>query len=585
MGTNNTNLLIVLNYYIVKVIIFKHLKYNYYIMTPLEIVLIIIVCILVIVLSLFATWFLAYKSTLRKEIHIKTKYNELMSTVGGISFTKLKLLAENNPRLLTNLELLQNSIKQIQNNMETLRANIKTLSIEVAKINYFGSRKIINAIEEDLELVESQYNEFTKGYKDCSEYSDTIALVFNSYRDIFKIITDFYHKEILINFKFEKIEKILENTALNLTKLNELSVNFDFNITLHVLKKLRSDMSLAYKTLEQVYILKTVRSFLITAEKKVNQLLTETYNDINSQDFEKLEKLLTVYREYKTRFARNFADLKIKDAFISAVEAIKIFDQINTFVQLNINANKIIDDAQNIIKIQFNQLIDSKTQLINNLKDLKQYFNTNQTMSRMIADVTNSLDYINQSFDESLDLEKSSYSKKKESLIMIHSKSKMIIEEKNKIMNDLNEINSRLQQTLNFLIEFNNLSIALNYLRTLVEKLKRDEKQEQHKTQIDTLLKNVEIFIKKIIETDTWSFTDANKLISDTSQEMLVILNSIANMNTLKQYATKFMMYVNKFAKQPSVKDYWLQANDFYNSQDYKECINFLIKATRKTKN
>lgn len=537
----------------------------------------------------YITFFIIHKVYFKKQVKLMERYNAINQKFTSINLYKIEVIAKNNQVITSisgNLKKMQASYKEIENNCLTIYQNIETLKNEVSTMNLKPVKMHIQSIQNSLNVVEQDVQNILSQYNQYTQYGDTVAILFQSYRDLYDKLLAFYNDAFLYRENFTIINNLFAKISEMFIRVNQLSIKFDFKITYDTLKEMQNKFASLIQILAPVLKFQIVAWYLSTSFDKNEKIIRDSFNEINTQDWQIVNRLRKQFQQNYNSFIAAYKNLDLSTAYKRSIAACDDLNKINSFTTIHAKASSYINASLEEIKEQTSIILSNKQNIFDSIENIKQYFPSDENVVTTFDEIKQDIETIESQVIKSTNISSKSHNDKINALNVLCEISKIIYHKKNEISKKIDSINASLNKIIGSISDLNDLYVYFWQILANLKKL-TPEDDEDNKILVGLIQNNLDLinsYTKEIIENPNPNYQliqiNLVNIIDNVNQFNEKLTKSI----TLKNYASKLMLYANRYREEAIWAPIFREAEAAFNSKKFDICIEKLLIICKKDK-
>ncbi len=547
-------------------------------------ILIVFISFLCAGLIIFTVFFAIHKVYFRKEIKLINKYNQLVNGLGGINIFRIQVLANNDLGKKLDLNKYISLHKKLKDNLPVIKANIAVAELELNAFNLKVSSKYLKSIDSDLTKALKDLEVLKKAYEHYTQYGEAIESTFQNYLSIFERLQDFYNK-LKYSTDFSKINDLIFSIKKTFVSLPGLSIKFDYKRTVETILDLGNKLKQLAKAIMLVFKFQVVDTYLLTTKQYNEKIIKEHNGEIARADLQTLQNLLTVFVHSYSHFIKYYRSLQLGQAQNYAVQAINAINQINQFTYIHIKTPTLISYSINEIKEQTDKIIANKEDIVNSMRDLKQYFVLEPKIIECFDVIEKDINYISKLNNIANNINYKTHLEKISAIKDLDNIGNQIAARKDEIVTAIDHIDDVLGKIIKTVTDLNDLYIYFCQLQAIVKNVAPNGKEaDAIQKIIKSCLKQLDGYSKEIVSKDNPDFDRIAYELTAIVEQSQQIYKEISTTIVLKTYASKLFVYANRYKTIKSFKDDFAKANASYKAKEYDKCIDQLLKIVKAAK-
>lgn len=536
----------------------------------------------IVCFAIFFIFFVIRKKLTNDEYQIKNTFNDINQVSNIEHFTYLEILSKNNPQLENLMKDINASKKFFEEQLKLVKEKIMCLTEENEKFS-FGSANVLRAeINDDLNSCLFMSEKIKKIMSNTTTYSKGVSDLLTQYRSITDDILTFYDLNLSRKYNNRVFVNIVIAIESTLSEVSGYVIKIDNNNLIKSLNKLNEHIVNFYNTVKNLYILDRTHLYLVSSLAFIKKELKQKSKMLSSNDSLEVEKRSALATTNINELETNLNNIQIPTAYNSAIIAIKnieaateiIFqvDKINILIQKNI---KYLSEQINLLTKQTSTISKTFEIITNRFK-----FNDVTTVDK-IKQITIKFTSVALSYQTIIN-EYKNYDTIQRNVFLL--KIKESIEAIHILKKDIDnlafEINSKYKDSIVLIDELADLKLTLAQL--LGMKIKLNSSDQESMNSIRTTIKKVDQ-LEELINTDY--FANYKKVyieIQETKSQILNIIKSCTFDNTLKSYAQRLFVFLNKYRNEAKEIDENLNLADrYYNKNKFNDTLDLLIETLK----
>ncbi len=536
----------------------------------------------VICFAVFFIFFVIRKKLNNDEYEIKNTFNDINQISNVDHFTYLEILSKNNPQLQSLMNDINASKKFFEEQLKIVKEKIMYLTEENEKFS-FGSANMLRAqINDDLNSCLFMSEKIKKTMSNTTTYSKGVSDLLTQYRSITDDILTFYELNLSRKYNNRVFLNIVVAIESTLSDVSNYVIKIDNNNLIKSLNKLNEHIVNFYNTVKSLYILDRTHLYLLSSVTYIKKELREKSKMLSSSDAFEVEKRSALAASNIAELETNLNNIQINTAYSCAVIAIKnieaatkiIFqtDKINILIQKNI---KYLNEQITTLTKQTNAI--SKTfEIITNRFKLNDVTTVDKIKQITIRFTSIALAY------QTIINEYKRYDTIERDLFL--TKIQETVEAIRKFKKDLDdlavEINAKYKESIILIDELADVKLTLSQL--LGMKIKLNSSDEESMNSIRTAIKKVDA-LEELINNDYFlNYKKVYAEIQETKTQIFNIIKSCTFDNTLKSYAQRLFVFLNKYRNEAKEIDENLNlAERYYNKNKFEDTLDLLIETLK----
>ncbi|MDE6476628.1 MAG: septation ring formation regulator EzrA [Mycoplasmoidaceae bacterium] len=536
----------------------------------------------IICFAVFFIFFLIRKKLTNDEYQIKNTFNDINQVSNIEHFAYLEILSKNNPQLENLMKDINASKKFFEEQLKLVKEKIMYLTEENEKFS-FGSANTLRAqINDDLNSCLFMSEKIKKTMSNTTTYSKGVSDLLTQYRSITDDILTFYDLNLSRKYNNRVFVNIVIAIESTLSEVSSYVIKIDNNNLIKSLNKLNEHIVNFYNTVKSLYILDRTHLYLISSLAFIKKELREKSKMLSSNDSLEVEKRSALATTNINELEANLNNVQIPTAYNCAIIAIKnieaaaeiIFqtDKINILIQKNI---KYLSEQISLLTKQTSTISKTFETITNRFKlnDVTTVDKIKQITIRFTSVALSYQTIINE-YKHYDTIQRNTFLLKiKESIEAIH-----------KLKKDIDslalEINSKYKDSIVLIDELADVKLTLAQL--LGMKIKLNSSDEESMNSIRTAIKKVDQ-LEELINTDYFAnYKKVYAEIQETKTQIFNIIKSCTFDNTLKSYAQRLFVFLNKYRNEAKEIDENLNlAERYYNKNKFNDTLDLLIETLK----
>ncbi|XQP55251.1 MAG: hypothetical protein ACOQNV_00570 [Mycoplasmoidaceae bacterium] len=546
---------------------------------------IIFICFLCAGLIVYTIFFAIHKKYFRQQLNIVKKFNELINGLNGINIYKIQVLANNDLGEKLDLNKYIDIYKKLKENSIVIRSNISISESELNSFNLKVAKKYIHAIDKDLTKALSDFNDLQTAYIGYTQYGQAIETTFQNYLEIYERLALFYETKLDYNLNFNRVNSLFASIRKTLENIPKLSIKFDYKRTIDTVLDLGRKLRTLADAILLVYRFQIIDTYLKTSKEVNEKMIKDHYAEISSSDLQALQNLLTIFNHAYNNFNRHYRILDLGKAAQFSIQAINAINQVNQFTYIHINTPTLINLSVSEIKDQTDKILANKNDIVNSIRDLKQYFVLEPEILDCFEVIEKDINRISSLSNTASHITYRTHTEKIRAVKDLDSIANQIINRKLEIVQAIDKIDDMLAKVIKTVTDLNDLYIYFWQLLTIVKQLApNDDESESIRTLIESNLKQIEQYSKQIVSDKKPDFDKIAYELSTIVEQSQQIYKQMTTTIVLKTYATKLLTYVNRYKSIKQLKDSFADANKLFKDKKYSQCIDKLLVISRNAK-
>lgn len=547
---------------------------------------IIFVCLLTAGLTVYIVFFSIHKVYFRKQINLTKKFNELTNGLNSVNIFKMQVLANNDIGNKLDLKKYIDIYNKLKENLGVIRNNITTSEHELNSFNLKVGKKYIQIIDDDLNKALANLADLKKAYINYTQYGVAIETTFQNFLDIFETLKNFYISKLEFNPSFNKINSLFDTIQKTFITLPKLSIEFDYKKTIETVLDLGRKLRTLADAILMVYKFQVINTYLKSTKDYNEKMVTMHYSEIASSDLQALQNLLTIFNHAYNNFNRHYKSLELGRAKDFAVQAISAINQVNLFTYIHINTPTLINLSLNEIKEQTDKILLNKNDILDSMKDLKQYFVLEPQIIDCFNLIEKDVNKISMLSDVASRINYTTHTEKISAVKDLETIARQIINRKAEIVDAINQIDVLLEKVVKTVTDLNDLYIYFWQLLAIVKQLSPSSGHESENIQelIAFNIKQIEEYSQQIITNKNPDFDGIALNLTAIIEQSQQIYKQLTTSMVLKTYASKLFTYVNRYKTNKSLKDDFVKANKLFKEKKYAQSIDQLLLIYQKAK-
>ncbi len=533
----------------------------------------------------FAGFFITHKVFFNKQWKLMDKYNNIRAKMYGINFFRIDVLHNNSlipqdkyDKIKTQYETINKNLSIIYENIVVLTGEINSMNLKPANNHLAYISKQLSKTAENMKVFEVEYNKYTA-------YPDEISNVFQTYLDIFESLDDFYNHKIIYHKDFKMVNALFKNIARTIKAIPEFGKKFNYTKTINVLVDLHNKIESLIKILFVILRFQVVQIYLKTSMDKNNKIILANYKSIAHTDLPTLQKSINIYRTSYMGFVKSFKALDLKNAHRQIIMATKALTNINQFCFIHSQTKDLINVSLQEIKEQTNQIIANKEHILASIEAISSYFVRDNRISKWFKTITKDLNKIEKLVDESDSIDYQTHSQKIKALESLANISTEIVAKKDEINQNIANVNKELNQVISAVNDLNDLYIYFCQLLSVANKTLADNQEAKLlKSAINDNLNTISLLTNEIITNEKPDFNHITSSIVNIINQVNQIYNKVNNELVLKSYASKLIVYANRYRTIKENNDQFKLVDKSFKDKQYAKCIDQLISLINENK-
>ncbi|MBQ0045734.1 MAG: hypothetical protein KBS35_02495 [Mycoplasma sp.] len=550
--------------------------------------LIIFICIFAAGLGVYTVFFSIHKSYFRQQLNIIKKYNKLINGLSGINIYKIRVLSKNDLGNKLDLNRYIDIYKKLKANSVVLKENISVSEAELNAFNLKIAKKYIKTIDRDLNKALADLNELQEAYVNYTQYGSTIETAFQNYLEIYETLANFYEKKLTYFTDFTKINSLFMSIRKTLISIPQYSNKFDYKQTVDTILDLGRKLKTLANAIMLVFRFQIIDTYLLTTKEYNDKLVKKHYDEIATADLQSLQNLVTLFSHTYRHFHHHYRSLELGKARTFAIQAISALNQINQFTYVHINTPTLIDLSIGEIKEQADKILLNRNDIINSMNDLKQYFVLEPKVIESFDLIERDVNLISKLNAEANRVNYKTHTEKIRAIQDLDVIANKIVNKKGEIIVAINKIDDILYKIIKTVTDLSDLSIYFWQLLAVTKKLipPGDDRNEIQKL-ITGNIKQLDDYSKQVVSDENPDFDNIAYEISTIVEQSQQIYKQMTTTIVLKAYASKILMYANRYKTMKALKDDFIDANKAFRAKRYSDCIDkslAIIKTAKKRK-
>lgn len=554
--------------------------------TTLLVLIVFFLILFAIGCSVYVVFSIINKIYFTKEVRLMEQYNKLAGDIGSLNMFKLDVLANSNPKIKSSVETVKAQYNLLNNNLKTLYNSVLILDKEVKAFNLKPAQKHIEIISIDLKQSEQDFKDIKAEYERFTQYSDTIANMFNDYIELNEKLKNFYNTKIIYHSDFKKILVLFDAISKTISTIPDASVKFDFKKTVMVWIDLHSKIQALVKAINAVLKFQIVITYLESSMIKNTEIINHSYASIADSDKQVLQRYTATFENSYSKLLKAYRAFDLNKAQAYAIDATMSLNQINNFVTVHTKAADIIAVSLNDINNQTDAILSNKEQIINSVRTIQEYFVKESKVNQWFEDIVDDINTIEKLSDQSKYVSYKTHGQKVSALASLSGISKNIFNMKEEISNLIDNVNDALNKVISSITDLNDLYI---YFWQMLVSIKQIAPEDDDTTKsmialIQNNLKLIDQYTNDIVSQENPDYNQISSNINNIIEQVHQVYGKISSNLTLKNFARKLMVYCNRY-KGHGTKMMFDKANELYKAKKYSQCINQLLAIHKKAKN
>ena len=536
-------------------------------------------------LIVYAVFFAIHKKYFHKEIQVIKKYNSLISGLNGINIYKIQVLANNDIGDKLQLKKYITVYKKLKDNSIALRSNINIADVELNAFNLKIAKNYLFKIDNDLSKALEDLSKLKDGYDRYTQYGQAIGNAFQNYLDIYEAIDNFYHGKLEHTKNFKRINDLFASIKKTFTMIPELSIEFDYKKTVDTVLDLGRKLKTLANAILMIFKFQIIDIYLKTSKSYNEKMISRHFDEIARSDLQSLQNLLTLFAHAYEHFNQHYRNLELGKAKDFAVQAIEAINQINQFTYIHIKTPALIAVSISEIKEQTDNIILNKNEIVKSIRELKQYFVLEPELTSCFDTIEKDVSVITVLNNAANSVNYKTHTEKVRAIKELDSIAEQIVKRKTEIVHCIDNINDSLSHVIKTITDLNDLHV---YFLQLLSVIKQFVPNGQERSDMESVIKKnitqIEEYLKQIVTNEKPDFNTIAYQISSIIEESQQIYKKMTTTVILKEYASKLFVYVNRYKENKQLADGFAKANKAYQSKNYSQCIDELIKIAKSAK-
>lgn len=543
------------------------------------------ICLFIAGLLIYTVFFAIHKSYFRKEINLVKKYNKLINDLSAINIFKIQVLASNDIGNKLDLNKYIDIYKKLKTNSSIIKGNIMVAEGELNAFNLKVAKKYIRTIDKDLQKALKDLEALQEAYNHYTQYGDAIEVTFQNYLEIYEALASFYETKLDYFVDFKQINDLFKTIRKTFESIPKLSIEFEYKKTVDTILDLGRKLKTLAKAISLVFRFQIVDTYLQTTKANNEQILSKSYEQIDSSDLQALHNLLTLFNHSYKQFNKHYKSLELGQAKSFAIQAINALNQINRFTYIHLNTPQWIDLSIGEIKDQTDQILANKQDIINSIRDLKQYFVLEPQIIKHFDTIEADVDSITSLNETASHVNYKTHTEKVRAVKDLEGIASKIVNRKTEIVESINAINDMLGKVIKTVTDLNDFYIYFWQLLSLAKQIAPTGVESQRIQEIiENNLKQIEKYSSQIVNEEKPDFDAIAYELSAIVEQSQQIYKQMTTSLVLKTYASKLFVYANRYKKIKELKSDFDEANKFFTSKNYNQCIDKLLQIVRSAK-
>ncbi|MCQ3907499.1 MAG: hypothetical protein MJ219_01810 [Mycoplasmoidaceae bacterium] len=420
---------------------------------------IVFICLFAAGLAVYAVFFSIHKRYFYKEIQLIKKYNNLISGLNVINIYKIQVLANNDIGDKLDLKKYISIYKKLKENSAGIRANIHTADVELNAFNLKVAKRYLSLIDYDLNKSLDALANLKEGYDRYTQYGQAIENAFQNYLEIYETLDNFYHKKLEHPEIFTRINLLLNSIKKTFTMIPELSIEFDYKKTIDTILDLGRKLKALANAILLVFRFQIIDTYLKTTRSYNEKMISKYFDEIDRSDLQSLQNLLTLFSHAYSHFDLHYRQLELGKAKDFAVQAIEAINQVNQFTYIHVKTPALIAVSISEIKEQTDSIILNKQEIINSIRDLKQYFVLEPELAQCFDIIEKDVNYISVLNNAANTINYRTHTEKVRAIKDLDQIANQIVNRKSEIINSIDKINDALSHVIKTVTDLNDLYV------------------------------------------------------------------------------------------------------------------------------
>ncbi|MCQ2957128.1 MAG: hypothetical protein MJ233_04885 [Mycoplasmoidaceae bacterium] len=552
----------------------------------------VIIALLVIFLCLFAAgvavytvFFAIHKRYFRQEINLIKKYNKLINDLNGINIYKIQVLANNDIGNKLDLNKYILIYRKLKSNSVIIKNNISIAEAELNAFNLKTAKKYILTIDNDLNKALKDFEILKEAYARYTQYGHAIEFTFQNYLEIFEALQDFYETKLVYTANFKKVNDLFVAIRKTFETLPSLSIRFDYKKTVDTFLDLIRKLKTLANAIMLIFRFQIVDTYLKSTKEYNEKMISKYHSEIASSDLQKLQNLLTLFNHAYSHFSRHYRNLELGQAQAFAAQAVSSINQVNQFTYIHVKTPTLISLSLNEIKDQTDKIMASRHEIIDSIKDLKQYFVLEPKVIDCFDVIEKDVNYIAILNNAANHVNYKTHTEKIKAIKDLDTISQQIIKRKLEIVRSIDSIDNVLGKIIKTVTDLNDLYVYFWQLLTIVKKyVPTGLENREMQMLIKNNLQQIENYSKLIVSEENPDFDAIAYEISSIIEQSQQIYKRMTSTIVLKTYASKLFVYVNRYKSIKELKEKFAKANQSFKAKNYSQCIDELLAIIKQAK-
>lgn len=539
-------------------------------------------------LLVYATFFIVNKIFLNKTIKLMSRYNKLSGEIHSINFFKIEVLIKHDLAVKEDLDLLKKTYKEVSENAYKIHDNLTAITDEINHMNLKPAIKHLKNIKVAIEKNEAVVNEIKSQYSKYTSYGDTIDNIAQTYEDIYEALSEFYDSKIRYKEYFNPVNDLFNTIGKSISNLHSFKLKFDYKQATNVLLDLKKKLQTLSKGIETILRYQIVLDYLLASMEASSIQINQAFRNIDGQDLQIIKKLQNSFSTSYINFRNSYLTLDFSKAKKYAADAADAAYQVQKFVYVHLETPDLINISLKEIDNQTKSILENKEKIENSLKLFSKYFLKDPVITKLFNEINNNINDLDKLAASAKVVLSKTYTQKIVALKQIANISQAVYQKKEEISKNINTVNQTLSSIIQIITELNDLYVHFWQLLVQIKKISTNTNETKD---IEALINNnldlINSYAKQIVEDEHPKYSKISYDLTNMVQNVIQVSSRLKTSLLLKSYATKLVVYSNRYKLEPGYEDQFASIERLYLSKHYKECIEeaiSLIKLIKKQK-
>lgn len=536
-------------------------------------------------LLVYTAFFVINKLYFRKQLKLIKKWNQIQNGINSINIFKIQVLDNHDIGNKLELKRYISMYQKLKVNLEDAKKNINTSLVELNLFNLKITKNYQNLIEQDLNKALENLDKLKTAYDHYTQYGTTVQIATQNLREIYEKLSDFFFQKVQYHENFTKISDLISATKLTFESMPKLSNEFDYKTTYGTLIDLKDKLKTLADVIPVIYRFQIVSEYLRASKNSNDKIIAAHYDEIDARDLQTLQDLLTIFNHAYKGFVSNYAKLELTKAKQFGINAINTLNQVNQFTYIHLSTPAFIAAGLNEIKEQSDRILDNKNDIINSLRELKQYFVLEPKIISNFDTIEKNINYIDVLNNAAKQVNYSTHNEKVNAISELNNIGNLIVRNKQEIVESIDLINDTLAKVIKTVTDLNDMYICFWQLLAFIKRFVPDDEENKYLTSvIESNIKQIEECSKQIVTDKQPDFDAIASNLTSIIDQGNQISQRLTSSYVIKTYASKLLIYANRYRKYNDLKTQYSEADRLFKTKQYDACIEQLLKIIKQSK-